>query len=242
MRIREDDLPQVAFQLQLPLDPPYVSDLVFRVSMPAFYPSSDSAEVQITLDISFLNYTLHYTLHHHTCSLFFFHFVFSFFFFFLFQAICFFDRAYTLTPHQEKDLRAASTTFVETKIGQECILDLVQFAKDWVYDHTTPPSSPASSSSLSTSPVAKPAPVIVAKPIPVIVAPTPVVVPTPPVQQVSGIYTLPTPPPAAPSSVAAPVATAAAPKKPAPVSARKVKAAPKGKNTPAAPKVNKSSH
>lgn len=128
--------------------------------------------------------------------------------------------SHSLTPQQEKDLREATTTFAETKIGQECILDLVQFAKEWIYDNAAPPKAAAPKPSAPAKTVA---------PTP---APAPVATPTP----VSTILTLPPAPVSSKPCTPTAAAPTAASKKPAPAP-QKVKAAPKGKNTPQAPKV-----
>jgi len=66
-----------------------------------------------------------------------------------------------MSAEQEVDLNDAASKFVAAKLGQECILDLVQFVKEWIYDNAPPALPPA-------PPVAKPAsePMHIEKPHP----------------------------------------------------------------------------
>jgi len=43
-----------------------------------------------------------------------------------------------LPQEQGRDLSDAAAKFVESKVGQECVLDLVQFVKEWIYDNVPP--------------------------------------------------------------------------------------------------------
>lgn len=97
----EDETPQVALQLNIPLDPPYPQDPVsFNITMPAFYPSSDGVELKTKVPRKILS------------------------------------------EEQEGELNEAATRFVECKVGQEIVLDLVQFVKEWIYDNVPPVVEP----------------------------------------------------------------------------------------------------
>lgn len=97
----EEETPQVALQLNLPLDPPYPQDsLAFNITMPAFYPSSDGIELKMKVPRKILS------------------------------------------QEQEGELNDAATKFVESKVGQEIVLDLVQFVKEWIYDNVPPVVEP----------------------------------------------------------------------------------------------------
>lgn len=65
------------------------------------------------------------------------------------------DSAYVLSREREKLLRTEIDQFLQSKLGQECVLDLIQFVKDWIEDNIAVLSSsppPSSSCSRSSSP------------------------------------------------------------------------------------------
>lgn len=115
----EDDTPQFELQLHLSLDPPYPQDATFsiNVTMPAFYPSSDIAEIQVSVP----------------------------------QKI--------LSQEKEQHLSEAAGKFVASKMGQECVLELVQFIKEWIFDNAPPaPPAPQAPPPSQPIPIKKPPP------------------------------------------------------------------------------------
>jgi hypothetical protein len=112
---------------------------------------------------------------------------------------------YPLTPKQEIALREAALKFVASKLGHECILDLVQFAKDWIYDHTAekaPVPTPAPAPALDTTPLPTPSSITLILPTP----PTP----TPHVSAVPKMASAPAVPGKARAAKKAPAPKAAA--------------------------------
>jgi len=68
-------------------------------------------------------------------------------------AVDFYGTSKIFTREQEQQLRLEISSFAQTKVGQECVLDVVQFTKEWLETTFASPitSSPSSPTDLSPS-------------------------------------------------------------------------------------------